>query len=75
MVLHCTTEYPTPMSEVNLHAMQSIQAAFGVAVGYSDHKQGLLLTARQRPSVGMFIAWLASLLPYLIQSRYFISVF
>lgn len=39
-VLHCTTEYPTPMSEVNLHAMQSIQAAFGVAVGYSDHTVG-----------------------------------
>jgi N,N'-diacetyllegionaminate synthase len=40
-VLHCTTEYPTPMSEVNLRAMQSIQAAFGVAVGYSDHTQGV----------------------------------
>tara|TARA_B100000768_G_C11257747_1_gene367248 strand:- start:47 stop:1054 length:1008 start_codon:yes stop_codon:yes gene_type:complete len=36
-VLHCTTEYPTPMAEVNLRAMQSMQAAFGVAVGYSDH--------------------------------------
>ena len=40
-VLHCTTEYPTPMSEVNLHAMQSIQAAFGVEVGYSDHTVGI----------------------------------
>lgn len=40
-VLHCTTEYPTPMSEVNLRAMQSIQAAFGVNVGYSDHTQGI----------------------------------
>ena len=40
-VLHCTTEYPTPMSEVNPHAMQSIQAAFGVAVGYSDHTSGI----------------------------------
>lgn len=40
-VLHCTTEYPTPMTEVNLRAMQSIQAAFGVAVGYSDHTQGI----------------------------------
>ena len=39
-VLHCTTEYPTPMSDVNLYAMQSIQAAFGVAVGYSDHTLG-----------------------------------
>jgi N,N'-diacetyllegionaminate synthase len=40
-LLHCTTEYPTPMSEVNLRAMQSIQAAFGVAVGYSDHTPGI----------------------------------
>jgi N,N'-diacetyllegionaminate synthase len=40
-VLHCTTEYPTPMVEVNLRAMQSIQSAFGVAVGYSDHTQGI----------------------------------
>jgi N,N'-diacetyllegionaminate synthase len=40
-VLHCTTEYPTPMDEVNLHAMQTIHKAFGVAVGYSDHTQGI----------------------------------
>ncbi|MFZ4539563.1 N-acetylneuraminate synthase [Propionivibrio sp.] len=40
-VLHCTTEYPTPMNEVNLRAMQSIHAAIGVAVGYSDHTQGI----------------------------------
>jgi len=40
-VLHCTTEYPTPMTEVNLRAMQSIQRAFGVAVGYSDHTPGI----------------------------------
>ncbi len=40
-VLHCTTEYPTPMAEVNLRAMQSIQTAFGVAVGYSDHTEGI----------------------------------
>ena len=39
-VLHCTTEYPTHMPEVNLRAMQSIHNAFGVAVGYSDHTQG-----------------------------------
>lgn len=40
-VLHCTTEYPTPMSEVNLRAMLSIQHAFGVKVGYSDHTPGI----------------------------------
>lgn len=40
-VLHCTTEYPTPMAEVNLRAMNSIHEAFGVAVGYSDHTSGI----------------------------------
>lgn len=40
-VLHCTTEYPAPMDEVNLRAMLSIQHAFGVNVGYSDHTQGI----------------------------------
>lgn len=40
-VLHCTTEYPTPMAEVNLRAMQSLRTAFGVDVGYSDHTQGI----------------------------------
>lgn len=40
-VLHCTTEYPTPMHEVNLRAMHSIQKAFDVAVGYSDHTSGI----------------------------------
>jgi N,N'-diacetyllegionaminate synthase len=40
-VLHCTTEYPTPMNEVNLRAMQSIHAAFDVEVGYSDHTEGI----------------------------------
>ncbi len=39
-VLHCTTDYPAPMADVNLLAMRSIQAAFGVAVGYSDHTLG-----------------------------------
>jgi N,N'-diacetyllegionaminate synthase len=40
-VLHCNTEYPTPMADVNLRAMLSIQNAFGVAVGYSDHTLGI----------------------------------
>jgi len=40
-VLHCTTEYPAPMSEVNLRAIQSVQKALGVAVGYSDHTKGV----------------------------------
>ena len=40
-VLHCTSEYPAPIKEVNLRAMQSIHTAFGVAVGYSDHTMGI----------------------------------
>lgn len=40
-VLHCTTAYPAPMSDVNLRAMQSIQKKFKVAVGYSDHTLGI----------------------------------
>jgi len=40
-VLHCTTEYPAPMQEVNLRAMVSLKHAFGVNVGYSDHTSGI----------------------------------
>ena len=40
-VLHCTTEYPTPMCDVNLRAMQSIQTELSVAIGYSDHTLGI----------------------------------
>ena len=40
-ILHCTTEYPSPMEEVNLNAMKNLQAAFGVSVGYSDHTSGI----------------------------------
>ena len=40
-VLHCTTEYPAPMEDVNLRAILSMNAAFGVEVGYSDHTPGI----------------------------------
>jgi N,N'-diacetyllegionaminate synthase len=40
-VLHCNTEYPTPMADVNLRAMLTIGEAFGVEVGYSDHTLGI----------------------------------
>jgi N-acetylneuraminate synthase len=40
-VLHCTTEYPVPFAEVNLRAMDTLRAAFGTPVGYSDHTPGL----------------------------------
>jgi len=40
-ILHCNTEYPTPIQDVNLLAMQSIRESFSVAVGYSDHTTGI----------------------------------
>lgn len=40
-VLQCTTEYPTPMEDVNLRAMVAMKKAFGVNVGYSDHTPGI----------------------------------
>ena len=40
-VLHCTTAYPVPFSDVNLHAMQSIHNMLNVSVGYSDHTLGI----------------------------------
>lgn len=40
-VLHCNTEYPTPMEDVNLKAMLTIQKELGVKIGYSDHTLGV----------------------------------
>jgi N,N'-diacetyllegionaminate synthase len=40
-VLHCNTEYPTPMADVNLKAMLVLRNALGVQVGYSDHTLGI----------------------------------
>ena len=40
-ILHCNTEYPTPMQDVNLLAMNTIQNELGVQVGYSDHTLGI----------------------------------
>ena len=40
-VLHCNTEYPTPMIDVNLNAMNTIKNDLGVSIGYSDHTLGI----------------------------------
>lgn len=40
-VLHCNTEYPTPMKDVNLKAMLEIKEKFGIKIGYSDHTEGI----------------------------------
>ena len=39
-ILHCTTAYPTPLNEVNLMAMKTIENELGVEIGYSDHTLG-----------------------------------
>ena len=40
-VLHCNTQYPTPMRDVNLRAMLTLRDALGVKTGYSDHTTGI----------------------------------
>lgn len=41
ILLHCTTQYPTPMEDVNLLAMKSVSENFGCRSGYSDHTLGI----------------------------------
>lgn len=41
ILLHCTTNYPTLLKEVNLKAMQTIEKEFNLPVGYSDHTEGI----------------------------------
>lgn len=41
MLLHCNTQYPTPMCDVNLRAMQTLKGRFGLPVGLSDHSPGI----------------------------------
>jgi N-acetylneuraminate synthase len=43
ILLHCTSEYPTPMSDVNLRSMDVLQQAFGLPIGYSDHTEGIVV--------------------------------
>lgn len=42
-LLHCTSEYPAPLQDINLLAMDTLQRAFGLKVGYSDHSSGLVI--------------------------------
>jgi N-acetylneuraminate synthase len=43
-LLHCTTEYPCPLDQVNLRAMDTLAEAFGLPVGYSDHTLGITVS-------------------------------
>lgn len=40
-LLHCNTQYPTPMEDVNLNAMHSLRRQFHLPAGYSDHTEGI----------------------------------
>mgnify|MGYP001479388497 FL=1 len=42
-LLHCTTEYPAPIDEVNLQAIETLRKYFGTSVGYSDHTIGIAI--------------------------------
>ena len=40
-ILHCTSEYPAPLEEVNLNVLKTLSNEFGTKVGYSDHTNGI----------------------------------
>ncbi|MEF1170799.1 N-acetylneuraminate synthase [Vibrio sinaloensis] len=42
-ILHCTTEYPAQMAEINLRAMDTLGHAFDLPAGYSDHSEGITI--------------------------------
>ncbi|MDN3454373.1 MULTISPECIES: N-acetylneuraminate synthase [unclassified Psychrobacter] len=42
-ILHCTTEYPAPVNEINLNAMSTLRNTFHLATGYSDHSAGITI--------------------------------
>jgi N-acetylneuraminate synthase len=43
-LLHCTTEYPAPLADINLKAMETMSNAFHLPVGYSDHSAGITVS-------------------------------
>ncbi|WP_068547301.1 N-acetylneuraminate synthase [Thalassotalea crassostreae] len=42
-ILHCTTEYPAPLEDINLNAMDTMRNAFHLDTGYSDHSAGIIV--------------------------------
>ncbi len=42
-LLHCTTEYPAPMGDINLKAVDTLTSAFKLPAGYSDHSEGIII--------------------------------
>jgi N-acetylneuraminate synthase len=41
ILLHCTSQYPAPIEDVNLNAIETMRTAFNLPVGYSDHTNGI----------------------------------
>ena len=48
-ILHCNSEYPTPLEDVNLRAMLSIKEMLNIRVGYSDHTLGIAVSVAALP--------------------------
>ena len=46
-LLHCNTEYPTPMNDVNLLSMNTLKTKFNTKVGYSDHTEKVSLPIKK----------------------------
>ena len=42
ILLHCTTEYPAPINELNLNILDTFKKTYGMKIGYSDHSSDLL---------------------------------
>lgn len=44
-LLHCTSDYPAPITDINLRAIPSLQSKYGLKVGFSDHSEGIVIPA------------------------------
>lgn len=45
LIMHCTSEYPCKLENVNLNAINTLKNKFGYLVGYSDHTSGVIISA------------------------------
>jgi N-acetylneuraminate synthase len=45
IILHCTSQYPAPLEDINLNALKTLKREFGTRIGYSDHSLGYLVSS------------------------------
>ncbi len=45
ILLHCTSSYPTPVEDINLKMIETLSSSYNVAVGFSDHSEGVIASA------------------------------